>query len=275
MDRELCLILDTEGYHRLVLKKGTIAEIDEYTSRYFEDGKDIKKRYQKEIDEFLDKYKEKLQKSNNPNYKGRLAIVLPEKIGKGYTEYQRSILLKKHIVVFNEYIKHKPVMAQFVSNYGKFYSESFLFSIYARWDINNTRTKINEWVKDLKKDKDVYYDTLRNFIKNYEKLRCPESENMIKFNIPTIDEVYEEYKSKKANRLSKKMERIAPTKLQISNHKVVNDTVVYEEDEEKELYIVNGYKYTKEELEQFDLDDKAEYDDDIIPDGLGNEKKLK
>ena len=271
MDRELCLVLDTKGYHRLVLKKGTIAEIDEYTTRYFESNDDIKKRYQKEIDEFLEKYKNELQSSNNPNYKGRLAIVLPENIGKSYTEYQRSVLLKKHIVVFNEYIKHKPVMVEFVSNFGKRFSQSFLYSIYNRWDLNNTKTKINEWLKELKKDKNIYYDTVRNFIVNYERLRNPKNENSIKLNIPTIDEFYEQYKIKRANKLVKKAQDKKPLKLHTSNYEVVKDSVVYEEDE---FYIVNGEKYTIDELEQFDLDDNAEYSDKV-PDGLENEKRIR
>lgn len=272
MERELCLILDTYGYHRLVLKKGTIAEIDEYTSKYFESNDDIKKRFQKEIDEFLNRYKEKLQNSNNPNYKGRLAIVLPENIGKDYNEYQRSVLLKKHIVVFNEYIKHKPVMVQFVSNFGKQFSQSLLYSIYRRWDFNNTKTKINEWVRELKKDKNNYYNTVRSFIMNYERLRNPKGENSIKLNIPTIDEFYKQYKIKKANNLSKKIKDKAPLKLESSNHKVVEDSVIYEEDK---FYTVNGNKYNMDELEQFDLDDNAEYSD-LVPDGLSkNEKQFK
>lgn len=274
MERELCLILDVEGFIRLVLKKGTASEIDQYTSRYFEEVDDIKQRYKKEIEEFLEEYKEKLQNSTNPNYRGRLAVVIPEKVGQGYTEYQRSVLLKKHIVIFNEYIKHKPVMVQFVSSYGKKYSESFLFSIYAKWEKNNTKTKINEWVRELKEDKEVYYDTVRNFLKNYEKLRCPSSESAIRLNIPSIDDFYAEYKNKKSARLKSKIEKVVPIKLQSSKHEVVSDSVIY--DDEEQFHTISESKYTQDELIQFDLDDNADYEDGFIPDGLGgNGKKFK
>ena len=262
MERELCLILDTKGYHRLVLKKGTIAEIDEYTSRYFESNDDIKKKYQKEIDEFLEKYKDKLQNSNRPDYKGRLAIVLPENIGKGYTEYQREVLLKKHIVIFNEYIKHERVMKQFVRNNSYLFSEMMFVYINSRWSINGTKTKINEWLKELKRDKKSYYNILRKFVGFYHKLS---KDKIINANYPTIDEFYNQYKAKRANNLSQKIKEKVPLKLESSNHEVVKDSVVCEEEK---FYTVNDEKYTMEELEQFDLDDNAEYSD-LVPDGLG------
>lgn len=260
MERELCVVFDIDGNVRLALKKGTMAELDSYTSKQFESNADIKKRYKKEIEFFLNENKEKLQNINKHNYRCRIAIVLPEKIGGSYIECQKAVLLKKHIVIFKEYIKNERVMKRFARKFSYLFSEMMLFYINSRWSINGTKTKIDEWLKELKNDKVLYYKFLRDFLSFYDNLS---KDKMINMNFPTIDEFYELYKTKKEMKTESK---------QSFEHEMKEDFVIHDENKS---FIVNGECYTIDELEQFDLDDHAEYESDIIPDGLGYAKTFR
>ena len=152
MGRELCLVLDKEGIHRLILKVGSSEEIDEYTTK-FENSEQIREKYKEQIEEFLEKYKEAIKKSKNPNYEGRIVIVIPENIGREIKEYQREVLYKKHIIAFKKFIEDKWTMMKFVDyeknkrGKEKLVSDYFCSMVRRPW---NNKTGAKGFIKNRK-----------------------------------------------------------------------------------------------------------------------------
>ena len=262
--RELCLVLDTTGEYRLILKKGQLSELDEYTSRNFHNSEQIKERYKKEIQDFLKEYEEQLKNSKNPNYKGRICLVLPEKVGLKITDYQKSVLYKKHIVVFNQLLENKDAMNEFAyfekNKEDKIVSDFICDIIRKPWNRKNaTKHHINEWLKSIKKQPNIYYQVVRDMLHSYELL------SKKKTYLKSIDEIYEDYIMKEKIKLQKKLEKKGNLKIQKNTeHEVVEDNEV--------MYYVNGSKWNPDELTLFDLDDIDE-ESEYIPDAKKNDFK--
>lgn len=206
--RELCLVLDMTGNCRLTLKSGELSEIDKYTSKKFNDSEEIKQYYKKEIDDFLKENEENLKNSNNPNYKGRICMVLPEKVGHEITDYQRSILYKKHIIIFNELLNNRDAMCEFAyyekNKKDKIVSDFICDIIRKPWNRrNSTSTHINEWLKTIKKQPDIYYQVIRDLLTSYENARKK------KPYLRSIEQIYEDYIIKEKSKTPKKEDDIA------------------------------------------------------------------
>lgn len=252
--RELCLVLDTKGYYRLILKSGTSKEIDKFTSRKFCDSSAVRRLFKDEIDAYLNKYKDELEKSNNPNYKGRIVVVDPKEVGKDIVNYQKKVLYKKHAYAFLKFIKDKTLATEFTKYEMKkkdncLITKQFFVVINSNWNMNNTKTYINEWLKDIK-NKDYYYDIIRDMMAVYEiesKYRT----------LPKIDDIYDKHKKSLALRLERK------NNLKLSRE---NNTLVYPVEFDDKKYNVNGFLYSVDELHLFDLDEIEDYSD-YIPDG--------
>lgn len=259
MERELCLVLDTKGEYRLKLLTGTKQEIDEYTSK-FEDSEAIRNKHLDRINVYLEQYKESLEKSNNPSYKGRIVVVDPKYVGMEITKYQKKTLFKKHIVSFKELIKSQNAMTSFCSYELKkenncYISKYFSDMIKRYWMKKGTKTEINRWLKE-EKEKGNYYEIVRDLLNSYEIQRTKNEK------LPSCDEIYKQYLTEKAERISK----IKKTKLYKTNHTLIKDSVVI--DDSPQYFTVNGNKYTIDELHLLDLED-IKSDSDYIPDGLG------
>lgn len=266
MQVELCLVLDTFGYHRLVLKKGSSYEIDEYTSKNFENSNQIREKYEKEIYNFLSSYKNKLEQSDNPNYNGRIAIVIPSKIGEDINFYQRKVIYKKHIITFNEAIKNKDLMVSFSlyerkkSHYSKsLVTDYFHHMIRMPWNNKSLiKTYINGWIKEEKEKKIDYYEIVRDMLIVYE------NERKYKKNLLSFDERYELYKKEK---LLKKL-----SKNNFKLEKNTNHVALEKHFEEEKFFNVNGNKYTIDELHLLDIED-IDLESDYIPDVLGGKSR--
>ena len=265
MERELCLVLDEAGYYRLVLKKGLDHEIDEYTSKKFEGPEQIREVYKEEIEHFLELYKNRLEKSNNPSYKGRIVVVIPEKVGSDYRDYQRTVLYKKHIVAFNEIINNRKIMISFAdyekNKKEKLITDHFYYTIKKSWDRRNGVKKfIRDWLSYEKKRGIDYYKIIRDMLKVYEYERKSDT------SLKTIDKIYEEYKQKQSYDLKKKMEKCGSIKLDKSSHTVLPESIKYEEDDH---VVINGVKYDIDEVTMFDMEQIDESTSSILPDGKG------
>ncbi|MBO5095329.1 MAG: hypothetical protein J6B98_00430 [Bacilli bacterium] len=262
MERELCLVLDVTGKHRLVLKKDSNFEIDKYTSKNFEDSEQIRIKYQKEINEYLDSYKEALSKSNNPSYKGRIAVVDPNLIGQDIKSYQKRVLYKKHIASFNELIKSKETMVKFcehqLSNKESLISRYIYNTISRYWYKKGTKTVINKWIKD-EKENQTYYEAVRDLLFIYEQQRKE------KECLPTFEQIYEDYKKQKEIKTKERINRRNKTKIYPNvNHTIVENSVEIEES--PTYFRVNDNMYTIDELHLFDIEE-LEPDSDYKPDG--------
>jgi len=261
MDRELCLILDYEGYHRLILKRGKDYEIDEYTTK-FENSTELREKHKQEINEFLNKYKSLLEKNSKKEYKGILAVVDPNQIGTKIENYQKQVIYKKHIIAFRQFIEKKDMMIKF-SKYERskkdcLITEQFQFMVRQPWTRKNKiKTFIKEWIKKEKDKKINYYNIIRDMMAVYKK-ECE------LYKLRTIDEIYEQYLKDKE--LAKRIKKRGNMKLQKENHTILPETIKYEEQEK--TYKINGSTYNADEVTLFDIEQIDEETTDLLPDGL-------
>lgn len=263
MERELCLILDKDGYYRLVLKSGTSFEIDDYTTK-FEDSDGIRKKHKKEINDFLQKYSDTIKNSNNPNYEGRIAVVIPKKIGMDITEYQKKVLYKKHIIAFEYFINDKTYLIDLVKYERSLRKDDKLVSdyisriIFSRYVKNNTIIReFKKYLKEEKNRKIAYYDLVR------DALACYNQSREYRPFLPSIDKIYEKYLKEKEEKIKNKINGIKNIKLQKNVvHEIVPDSI-----EKKENFKVGDTVYDIDELHLLDLDDIEVGNSDYVPDG--------
>ncbi|MBE6149802.1 MAG: hypothetical protein E7170_03675 [Firmicutes bacterium] len=262
--RELCLILDTEGKYRIVLESGNLEEIDEYTSKKFSNSTDIRNKYKKQIDEFLKQYENQIKNSKNPNYKGRIALVLPEKVGSKIEDYQRSVLYRKHIIVFNQLIRNEEAMNAFAyyekNKEDKIVSDFICDMIRKPWNRRNgNRQHINEWLRTIKKQPNIYYQVVRDLLMTYNELTNK------KPYLKSIDNIYDDYIKEEERKIQERLALKGQLKLQTdTQHEVVEDNEI--------MYQINGSKWNVDELTLFDLDEIDETSE-YIPDALRKEFK--
>lgn len=267
MQRTLSLVLDDKGLIKLDLYVGTSDEIDKYTTR-FDNATNLRKKYQKQIDAFLQQHKDFLDSrdKNKKNFYGRIVVL--EKNNDCYDE--KKVLFKKHLIAFKNYIyKDKRTMQEFerLEKYGyETLNKKKLISYYLAREIRYEGTfaiksRVEKIKRDINKDED-FYDILRIIIKAYKRQR--ESRP----NLPSIEQIYSEYLQDK--------------KVSVELSKATTDVLVESENtvgsmNEDERYIVDGVIYSKEEQELFDLDDLNMMDDtNFTPDGLGkNDKSIR
>lgn len=268
MQIELCLVLDTLGQHRLVLESGTEFDINNYTSKNFDDSMEIREKYKKEIDAYLESKKDILKNTNKPDYNGRIAIVIPENVGREIKYYQRKVLYKKHIVAFKELLEHQLIMVKF-SEYEKGKKENGLVSDFFHKMVRRpwirkygVKTFIRNWISDEKKKQKNYFQIVRDLLQVYEY------EREQKPDLPSCDEIYLAYQNEKEKQLYKRLEKRKNMKLSRQQRTNVNEVIIEEvDDEEDKLYMVNGNSYTIDELHLLDLDDIKD-NSDYIPDGV-------
>jgi hypothetical protein len=262
---ELCLVLDEFGLERLVLEKGENFKIDEYTSKNFENSRQIRAKYKHQIDEYLNKNKYNMALKYDINYKGRIVIVTQA----DGNNIMKKVLYKKHIVAFNEIIKDKEIMIKFsLYQRGKknksLVPDQFHYMIRSPWNKKNSvKTYINNWIKEEKQKQLDYYEIIRDMMIVYEKERN-------KYYLPSIDEIYDLYEKEKEQRIISKIQQKGSLKLQQNTmHTIVSNSI---ETTEEKMYCVNGNKYTIDELHLLDLED-IDSDSEYIPDVMSENIK--
>lgn len=266
MERTLSLVLDEDCKLSLTLMKDDAVKIDEFTTKKFENSEQIREYYKKQIDEFLEQnknYINSITRNTGRKFRGRIVILeLSEKNGNlDYVE--KRVLYKKHLVAFKELIKDKGTMIKFLELEKIGYNQHGfrkLISPFLCREIKYTNYKIVSQTdflrRELKRDKNYFYDVLRIMIKAYEIERK-------KRNLSTIDAIYKQVKVKP---ISKKVEN-------------VSNVTSLKDDIEPNFYNIDGISYHEDEI-PFDLDELSKMSAmgisiDRKPDGLGTDERTK
>lgn len=260
MERTLSLVLDDECKISLTLMKDDAVKIDEFTSKKFEDSDQIRERFKKQIDAFLEQnknYIDGITKKSGKKFRGRIVILEARKNNNSIEYIEKRVLYKKHLVAFKEIIKDRDTMLKFLQLEKIGYSERGfrkLISPFLCREIKYANYKVVSQIdflrRELKKDKNNFYDILRIIVKAYDIERK-------KRNLKTIDAIYKQSK----------------TKVEHKKSTIPSATSSFENNNESNFYYIDGISYHEDEI-PFDLDElsKMEADGIIIdrkPDGLG------
>lgn len=261
MERELCLVLDENYSIRLPLAKGTGDEIDKYTIK-FDNATNLRKKHQKEINEFLKEHQYFLDARDpeKKNFYGRIVVL--EKIDEKYEE--RMVLFKKHLVAFRNYIYKNTATMQEFARIAEYFNKKRMISPFLARQIGYNGTfSVKSRLEKVKRDlnKNIYfYDILRIII------RCYKQQRELKPNLPTIEYIYSEYLE--SRKTSKNIENIDTP---IENSNAESSSTIEIEDEKETTYIINGSKYSADEIHLFDIDDIDMESSELIPDVLGRD----
>lgn len=264
MERTLSLVLDDECKLSLTLMRDDAVKIDEFTTKKFENSDQIREFYKKQIDAFLEQnknYINSITRSTGRKFRGRIVVLEAKENNKTIEYVERRVLYKKHLVAFKELIKDKGTMTKFLELEKIGYNQHGfrkLISPFLCREIKYTNYKVVSQTdflrRELKRDKNYFYDVLRIMIKAYEIERK-------KRNLKTIDAIYKQTKTSKP--------------------KVSKDPVVrtLEDDIEPNFYNIDGISYHDEEI-PFDLDELSRMHSmgisiDRKPDGLGTNERTK
>jgi len=260
MERELCLVLDEDYSIRLTLLKGTSDEIDKYTIK-FDNATNLRKKYQKEINNFLQEHQDFLNARDpeKKNFYGRIVVL--EKTDNKYSE--KMVLFKKHLVAFRNYIyQHRATMQEF-AKIAEYYNEKRMISAYIARQISyngtfDVKSRIERIKKELNKDT-YFYDILRIII------RCYKNQRELNSKLPTIEQIYSDYV--KVKKVNDKSTETHETTMQVNEPSKFE----YVEDEDDKKYIINGSEYSADEIHLFDIDDIDMETSELIPDVLGRD----
>ncbi len=264
MERTLSLVLDDECKLSLTLMRDDAVKIDEFTTKKFENSEQIREYYKKQIDAFLEQNKNYINsiiRNTGRKFRGRIVVLEVKENNKTIEYVERRVLYKKHLVAFKELIKDKGTMIKFLELEKIGYNQHGfrkLISPFLCREIKYTNYKVVSQTdflrRELKRDKNYFYDVLRIMIKAYEIERK-------KRNLKTIDAIYKQTKTSKP--------------------KVSKDSVVrtLEDNNEPNFYNIDGISYYDEEI-PFDLDELSRMHAmgisiDRKPDGLGTNERTK
>ena len=252
MERTLSLVLDEEDKISLTLMKKEANDIDDFTTKNFEDSDQIREYYKGKIEKFLEqnkKYIETVSSRTGKSFRGRIVILEARQLEGSLYFVEKRVLYKKHIVAFNEMIKDRSTMLKFLQlekiGFNQ-YGFRRLISGYLYREISYANFKVKSRVnlirKEIKKNKANFYDILRVITKAYEIERK-------KRNLPTLEAIYNSHK-----------------KDQKKENTSLNNP--------RDFYLIDGVYYPIDDI-PFDLDDLRHLDTEFKPDGLGFDERIK
>ena len=275
MERTLSLVLDDEGKLSLTLMHDDAVKIDEFTSKKFQNSDQIRDYFRKQIDEFLEKnknYIDIVSKNTGKKFRGRI-VVLEARENNNSIEYiEKRVLYKKHLVAFKELVKDKNTMKRFLQLERIGYNERGfrkLISQHLCHEIKYTNYRVVSQTdflkKELKKDKNNFYDILRIIIKAYEIERKYRK-------LKTIDALYKDYQNKKKSSQVEQRKTIIDDEMTFQKESLSAKTGIIEDNDK--LYIIIDGQYIPIE-EAPDIDELNKYDTDFRPDGLGPNERIR
>ena len=252
MERTLSLVLDEEDKISLTLMKKEANDIDDFTTKNFENSEQIRKYFEGKIEKFLEQnknYIETISKKTGRKFRGRIVILEARELDSSIYFIEKRVLYKKHLVAFNEMIKDRATMLKFLqlekigfNQYGfRRLISGFLYREISYADYK-VKSRVNLIKKEIKKNKANFYDILRIMTKAYEIERK-------KRNLPTIDAIYN---------FSKKT-----IKEENTSTKAPQD-----------FYLIDGVFYPIDDI-PFDLYELRHLDSEFKPDGLGPDERIR
>jgi len=222
----------------LELEKMDSRELDEYISKKFNSSEEIRKRYQSEINQFLQNHSSflsRVQEETGKKYDGSIVIT---ELQDDLTIERKKVLYKKDIIQFNEIIKNKKFILSLESYdylcnqsayrsgekyrriFPEYYGKEFKFYCY-----NEQKFKkiMGQWKTMLKKSSN-YYDIIRKVLKEYQN-RYKE------LGLDSLDVVYSNYLNRKKKDNTKSFEKIEYLEnLKLEFQEPVRYPKIYDED---------------------------------------------
>ena len=197
MERTLSLVLDEEDKISLTLMQDDAVKIDEFTTKKFETSEQIREYFKKQIAAFLEEnknYIDSVSKSTGKKFRGRIVILEAKENNNSIEFIEKRVLYKKHLIAFKELVKDENTMRRFLQLERIGYNvHGFrkLISPFLCREIKYTNYRVVSQTdflrRELKKDKNNFYDVLRIVIKAYEIERKQR-------NLKTIDAIYRQSK---------------------------------------------------------------------------------
>lgn len=183
MERCLSLVLDEMGKISLTLEKMDSKKLDEYISKNFNSSEEIRKKYEKKIEPYLEQYKAfitKVELYNEKKYAGSIVIT---ELQNDLTIKKKKVLYKKDMIIFREITKNKKFVLALENRdyinyrnaekdgqkYDRIFSDYFGMEIRFRCTsdgkFNRTMGRWRNIIKDLNR----YYDLVRRVLKEYKE----------------------------------------------------------------------------------------------------------
>ena len=252
MERTLSLVLDENCKLSLTLMKKGANEIDDFTTKNFENSEQIREHFKDKIAEFLMEnkgYIEAVSEKMGRKFRGRIVVLEVQELDGSISFVEKRVLYKKHLVAFNEMIKDRATMLKFLQLEKVRCNQNGLkklISEYLSYEIRTANYKAKSRVKlirkEIKRNSTNFYDILRIIIKAYEIERK-------KRKLPTIESIYN-------------MSKVVPNESFIPSRK------------KQEFYLIDGFFYPIDDI-PFDLEQLSRLETNYHPDGLGPYERFK
>lgn len=208
MGRTLSFILDDEAKLNLTLFSGTDQEIDEYTMKNFASSDDVRKKYGKQIEAFLEEHKSYIAAcEQGTGRKNRGKIVILESVEKGTYHYliQQRVLYKSAPHIAKEAINSRKVMQivacidsngrinpslydrlNIPSRKGKYRLTPFVNELIRRpnYPTQSNLRNVRQWLKSAD---ETYYEKMRLLVSSYIHARKLYPE------LKTPEKIYKDY----------------------------------------------------------------------------------
>lgn len=159
--------IDRYAKNAFKIMTGTLETIDKFTIQ-FSSSKDIKKAYQSEIVEFMDKNKEHIEQIESRTGKKETGDITIIEIDQKGIEKRKRVLYKKHLVVFKSIID-EPVFYDCLSEIETI-----------KIDELNVQPNLSE------QHLDKYFEFIREIYNKYK-------DNYKKLGLPRPEKIYNEY----------------------------------------------------------------------------------
>lgn len=195
MERYLVIALDENCNIYKTLMKAESNELDKFTSK-FEDTYDIRKHFEKQIQEFFNDNADTIKKMEEKNNRKETGDIVVNEVNENGMPERKRVIYKKSIIVFKEIIKKRSFM-QKMAVYDKLRKTQNKFSIFSEFEKyiimneytygqSSFLTNVSKWKTRIKKSEN-YYDIIRVFLKKY-------NQKYNELGLKSMDAIYKEYK---------------------------------------------------------------------------------
>ncbi len=264
MERCLSLVLDKDCKISLTLEKMEAKSLDEYISKNFTSSEDIRKKYAKKIEPYLNDHQnfiKEVEDNNERHYAGSIVIT---ELQDDLTVKRIKVLYKKDIRVFKEISKSKEFILAIENRdyinyinsiknetkYNRIFSEYYGRELKFRSENpNNFKRVMGSW-RNAIKESYRYYEIIRIVLKEYEQ-RYKE----LRLDSPTV--IYSKYLQEKGlERKNRELEEeiTALDNLQKGDN-FERSLLMHEDDYKKEDEPIRYKTYADEDGYPGDLDD--------------------
>ena len=268
MERTLSLVLDKFGQKSLTLMKADNDTIDAFTTK-FESSEEIRKKFQKQIDAYLEENKgfvDAVSKDTGKTYRGSIVILEVNDKNEELNYFKRRVLYRSHMIAFEEMTKDKLTLLGFLRLEKMYVNEIGMRKLVSpflekkiRFSDYRVISQTKLIAREIKKNTRSFYDCLRLIVKSYEEERKKRP------HLESIDDIYKKYKEKKqqekAIKLKQKEEKME-AKIDIGEY--------IEPNFHKDVTVIDGFVYDPDDMPSLDeLERMLDSDiEGIIPDGF-------